>query len=627
MATVNSLVYSLPTVPAVKWLATQERNINRELPYTDSATETPEEYVLRTYLQFLWLPQSIMPLQLLLPALLRVAHSSPSTSQTPSAHPLHSLLQPILLTSRASSQKYHNRISQLLAEEAEPADAEEEYMWFAYQKDKTGDAEPREGEDEDEAHERLKHAWLERMERREVQIQIVLHFLLLTLPGPGASSDAAQTQEEPTRALPLPPPLSPSKPKKRRRRERGKPLAPPLAPAPLEERLESYMDKLAMWQLMRSVDSTLGRAPTGGVSAGTGLGGGQDKDERDWMQAFCEDLVEPLFKEKLPELCALFRSKLFPDSAASDADTVDLSPPASPKPVKKKLKSSASAASSSTTAGSSKGKDNTSQRSRSRSLSMSLEQEQRERSRSVSIGPGGLRKRAIVREVSMTTVFKGKDRAKSRTELARTASTLAPGPSLSRTQSQSQGSQQAASASGKEKGTHGTVLVAATPVKARTARGQSQPAETQTRLPALFAASSSRSQSQSQSRSQSQSQTQPQSRLTRVDSLDIDIDGEDDDAFTTPTKARPRARPRRIIEDAKDEGEDGGDEWTLSSPPDVLLLGAPSGSQDWDARGATTPPASSSPGDLGGFGRLAMPGNAGHSQGRILVGDTPTKAR
>ena len=41
----------------MRWLTTQERNLNKELPYPDEAAETPEEYVSRMYLQFLWLPQ------------------------------------------------------------------------------------------------------------------------------------------------------------------------------------------------------------------------------------------------------------------------------------------------------------------------------------------------------------------------------------------------------------------------------------------------------------------------------------------------------------------------------------------------------------------------------------------
>ncbi|KAH9847756.1 DNA replication regulator SLD3-domain-containing protein [Lenzites betulinus] len=555
-----------------------------------------------------------MPLQFLLPSLLRVANTSPSTSEAPATHVLHSLLQPILLTSRASSQKYSSRVPQLITEESDPVHTEDEYVWEAYSKDKTSEADVPEGQDEDEAHDRQKHAWLQRMERREVQIQILLHFLLLTLPGHGASS-SAEALPDPTFSLPLPPPLSPSKSKKRKHRERGTAQTPQAPPQPLEERLESYMDKLAMWQLMRSVDSTfgLGDARTQSAkSAATGPDG--SKDERDWMQAFCEDLVEPLFKDKVPDLCALFRSKLFQDAANSDTDTVDLSPPTSPKRGSKRLKSSASTAA----AGSSKVKDDAAKRARSRSLSMSLEQEQRERSRSVSIGPGGLRKRAIVREVSMTTVFKGKERAKSRANLVRTGSTFAQSSSLSRTQSQThQSSQQAASLKTSGKALQGTVLVAATPTKARTAQNQSQPIETQTRLPALFGGASS-------------SQAPPHTRLMRADSLDIAIDGDEDeeDNFATPTKARPRGHSRKIIHDTEDE--DAGDEWTLNSSPDVLLLGAPA-SQEWEPEtpGATTPPASSSPGDLGGFARsdCERTGDAGRSQGRILVGDTPTKAR
>ncbi|OSC99627.1 hypothetical protein PYCCODRAFT_1394935 [Trametes coccinea BRFM310] len=619
MFAVERLSYSLPTTPAVKWLPTQERNITRELPYTDSATETPEEYVSRTYLQFLWLPQSIMPLRFLVPALLRVAYAlpaSPSISHTSMPHPLHMLLQTILLTSRASAQKYHSRISQLLAEETEPTDAEEEYMWYAYHKDKSADVEMPEGQDEYETHERLKADWLEKMEHREVQIQILLHFLLLSLKG----NDPTSLANEPSdlaASLPLPPSLSPSKSKKRKRRDRGRDHAPPAPAQPLEERLESYMDKLAMWQLMQTVDSSLGLGDMESAnSAGNGPEKGKQKDGRDWMQVFCEDIVEPLFKDKLPELCALFHSKLFPDAANSDTDTLDLSPPVSPKAVNKRLKSAT--ASGSSTASRAKANHDAVQRARSRSLSMSLEQEQRERSRSVSIGPGGLRKRAIVREVSMTTVFKGKERVKSKADLSRTASVSVPGPSLSRTQSQHRKSQeqQPTGTRGAAKGTQGTILVAATPTKARPSQNQSQSAAAQGRLRSLFGDAAT---------------SQAHGTLSRVDSVDIDI-GAHEDALATPTKARRGRDTSRVREDTEDE--DAGNEWTLSSSPDVLLSSSPDvllstamGSQDWDSHGDHSPPSSSSPSDLGGFGRADSLGFGDRSQGRTLVGDTPTKAR
>ena len=115
-----------------------------------------------------------MPLQFLIPAMLRVttstSPSSPNPSQQeherqpPTAHPLHALLSPVLLTSRATSQKYHTRIPQLFDEEKEPEGPEEEYIAYAYEKDKV----PEEESSEDfEAQDRIKVAWLEKYERRE----------------------------------------------------------------------------------------------------------------------------------------------------------------------------------------------------------------------------------------------------------------------------------------------------------------------------------------------------------------------------------------------------------------------------------------------------------------------------
>jgi len=40
-----------------KWTATQEKTINRDYPFTDLHLEPADQYVVRTYLQFLWLPE------------------------------------------------------------------------------------------------------------------------------------------------------------------------------------------------------------------------------------------------------------------------------------------------------------------------------------------------------------------------------------------------------------------------------------------------------------------------------------------------------------------------------------------------------------------------------------------
>jgi hypothetical protein len=57
---------------------------------------------------------------------------------------------------------------------------------------------------------------------------------------------------------------------------------PPAAPT-LEDRLESHLDKLAMWQLMGSVGDSVSGPDKSRVDP---------KDERDWFQRFCEDIVE-----------------------------------------------------------------------------------------------------------------------------------------------------------------------------------------------------------------------------------------------------------------------------------------------------------------------------------------------
>jgi hypothetical protein len=141
-----------------------------------------------------------------------------------------------------------------------------------------------------------------------VQVQILLYMLKLSLPGP-PPSNPARKHDSPA-----------SSPKKRRNAKLQ------VATPSVEDRLESFMDKLSMWQL---------------------IGGLEERKEeaapRDWMQTFCETVVEPeyvlishhritspptsdgllfpRFRSKLPEQCALLRSKVFPDSPGSGDDS------------------------------------------------------------------------------------------------------------------------------------------------------------------------------------------------------------------------------------------------------------------------------------------------------------------
>jgi hypothetical protein len=274
----------------------------------------------------------------------------------------------------------------------------------------------------------------------------------------------------------------------------------------VETRLEAYMDKLSTWQLMGGLQETT------------------SKDELDWIQKFCCDIVEPLcvvlyfgsasdsdltlshrsFKQRLPNQCELLRSKVFPSSPFSDNESDAegrSSPPLAPNPPKKARMAvlatsgaskdskrypspalSATSNASRTTSTSAVPK-RTLDRNRSRSLSLALAQEaEGQRSREPSIG--SLSRRAkINREVSMSRSFKAK---KSKT--AENASTD--------------------TTKGKEKqkpvtSDKGVTLVAATPAKPRTM--SMSMSKTQS---LVFGESQAQSQIQSQLDSQSQ-QVQP----------------------------------------------------------------------------------------------------------------------
>lgn len=115
-------------------------------------------------------PQSIMPLQLLVPSLNRV--SCASTSH-PLLHPLHGLLERLLLTPRACSAKYQVELSQILSDGGGAGEIEETVMWYALNNEKR-DAEDERARPAGVTHddgpwvdEKWKRKWLARMEKRE----------------------------------------------------------------------------------------------------------------------------------------------------------------------------------------------------------------------------------------------------------------------------------------------------------------------------------------------------------------------------------------------------------------------------------------------------------------------------
>ncbi|KAG7097379.1 hypothetical protein E1B28_004729 [Marasmius oreades] len=447
MAVVSSLSCNLQLTPRINWTTGQEKSIVKDYPFTDLTQETPDQYVVRTYLQFLWLPESIMPLKMLIESLKRVNVASGSSQpEEPRPHPLHDLLDPLLHTPRSAAQKYHMELPKILRNGEGAGEIEETMMWYVLSYEK--------GNQEDDVvggtsnvievweDDKWRSDWLQRMERREVQIQILLHFLLLSLPGP----------------TPLPPPPPPELSSVKRRKQTRKKAIP--IPS-IEDRLEVFMDKLSTWQLMVDLNSS----PV------------KDKidDGLDWMQAFSRDVVDPQFRSLLPEQCDLLRSKVFPQSPFTDDEdletqtlrssspdsrpikrlrtTSNTAAPQSGAPNSRYLSPALSSTSSRIDREYSSKKSGSRKLERSRSLSLSLAEEAEERRRAASTGPS---RRLLTREVSMNRSFKNVTKASQE--------------NADSSQSQSTAVKSTVKPIKSENKDQGLTLVEATPVKPREKR-------------------------------------------------------------------------------------------------------------------------------------------------------------
>ncbi|KAK7031697.1 hypothetical protein R3P38DRAFT_2925198 [Favolaschia claudopus] len=399
----RSLQYNISFSTRLPWTTTQEKSISHDYPL-NVMNESCEDFVARTYFQFLWLPEKIMPLGLFVPSLLRV---QPSGLGNTAPHPLHSMLERLLLTTRSVTNKYQVELPHIIANGGGQGEEEESMMWFAVSHEK--------GENEEEElwqNETWRSKWMERMERREVQIQILLYMLKLSLPGP------------------LPPPDPSSSPAKKRRKI-GE------IPAPsLEDKLEAFMDKLSMWQLVSTLDEGLLHRNT----------------ERDWMQVFCEDIVEPRFGTTVPAQAGLLRSKIFPHSPFSDSSDSENGRATSPDIPAKRPRQNSSATLEQPA------------RSRSRSLSVTLAEEKREREREGSMEAS--KRRGLAREVSMKRTFKPRERDNS--EIERREKEKAEEKERQRV------AEEARLAAKRREQSLGVMLVDATPVKSKPTRKSSR---------------------------------------------------------------------------------------------------------------------------------------------------------
>ena len=213
---------------------------------------------------------------------------------------MHASLKPLLLTTLLVSKKYHTELAQILTNSGGAGEMEETMMWYVVEHEKpieddsqrfsSGSSPHKHGEGGNDGpwiNEAWRKKYLERMEKREyvlcdwwkilklkesrVQIQILLYLFKLSLPGPQPPPIAHESSE-----------LGSSKPKskKRKRSEMVESVDT------TEDRLEAFMDKLTMWQLVSRIEDAFNPVDTKKVDK-------NNKDERDWIQIFAEDIVEP----------------------------------------------------------------------------------------------------------------------------------------------------------------------------------------------------------------------------------------------------------------------------------------------------------------------------------------------
>jgi hypothetical protein len=180
----TSLHYTVDSTQRVNWTTTQEKSLTTDFPF-ELEQENGEQYVVRTYLQFLWFPevcltrlhpllyskqvifQSIMPLKLLIPSLLRVKTDLSSPNKP---HPLHGLLKPLLQTARSASNKYYIELPQILKHSGGAGEIEETTMWYTLNYAQADDelwASTSAAGQGPWMDEQWRTQWIERMERRE----------------------------------------------------------------------------------------------------------------------------------------------------------------------------------------------------------------------------------------------------------------------------------------------------------------------------------------------------------------------------------------------------------------------------------------------------------------------------
>ncbi|KAG8839801.1 hypothetical protein FRC18_003813 [Serendipita sp. 400] len=250
----------------------------------------------------------------------RSAQQLPSSQSESQSDGIRDILRPLLLPLREIEKKYQERLPNLLrdpqaAMEREVIEPEENAIWYAWHH---GRPPVRHFPDPDNVdEEKWKKQWMVDIERREMLVQILLHFIFISA-APTSLSQESHLPRSRKRKRDTP---RVSMKKKRKSNKEERSMSPSFSPS---ENLDTLTDRLALWQAIEDDSEKLLNRP--------------GDNGRDWMRVFWEDQVTPLFQDLSPDLVKQFGDKLIPSVIQDSSSEVEEIVKPDPKPKKSRAK-------------------------------------------------------------------------------------------------------------------------------------------------------------------------------------------------------------------------------------------------------------------------------------------------
>ncbi|KAG8910169.1 hypothetical protein FRC00_008746, partial [Tulasnella sp. 408] len=243
-----------PCPDSFQWPTALSSSLNTGFPYSgiDPESQAATDYVVRRYLETLWLPETLMRLENLISDLRRLVNLENAThGQTSLSTTATTLLETVLLSKKDIKHKYASTLPPMVFSSELSSGTEEEQM-IAYARN----LEKQPPEDA--------KTWLSRFIQREYQIQILLRFLLLSYGPPPVASSPKKAESSPNK------------------RKKGKGD---------KEKKEDPNSEKSLWDLVAGLAAAVaGHQDTSPVKGPNSLHGDENIGSVEW---FCERVLDP----------------------------------------------------------------------------------------------------------------------------------------------------------------------------------------------------------------------------------------------------------------------------------------------------------------------------------------------